>query len=57
MEAANIVEILRGAGPDGMHVDDICQAIVDLRPKSSVNLPDTKNLTPERLGKCTSYPI
>ncbi|KAJ8475165.1 hypothetical protein ONZ51_g6743 [Trametes cubensis] len=49
MEAANIVEILRGAGPDGMHVDDICQAIVDLRPKSSVNLPDTKNLTPERL--------
>ncbi|KAI0324802.1 S-adenosyl-L-methionine-dependent methyltransferase [Cubamyces sp. BRFM 1775] len=49
MEAAHVVEILRGAGSEGMHVDDICQAIVDLRPKSSVTCQDTKNLTPERL--------
>lgn len=54
MEAAHVAEILKEAGPEGMHVDDICRAIIDLRPKSSVACPDTKNLTSERLGEYSS---
>ncbi|KAI0653625.1 S-adenosyl-L-methionine-dependent methyltransferase [Cubamyces menziesii] len=49
MEAAHVVEILREAGPGGMQVDDIYQAIISLRPVNLVASPDTKNLTSERL--------
>ncbi|KAH9888541.1 S-adenosyl-L-methionine-dependent methyltransferase [Cubamyces lactineus] len=48
MEEAHVVEILRGAGPEGMHVNDIHRAVVDLRPPSAA--PDPTILTPERLG-------
>ncbi|KAI0324796.1 S-adenosyl-L-methionine-dependent methyltransferase [Cubamyces sp. BRFM 1775] len=48
MEEAHIVEILRDAGPQGMHVNDIHRAVVDLRPQSAT--PDPAVLTPERLG-------
>ncbi|KAH9888543.1 S-adenosyl-L-methionine-dependent methyltransferase [Cubamyces lactineus] len=48
MEAAHIVEVLREAGPNGMHVDDLCQSVKELRPDTSV--PDAANLSPERLG-------
>ena len=34
METANVVEILREAGPGGMHVRDILTNILDLLPKS-----------------------
>ena len=34
METANVVEILREAGPEGLHVKDIYANIVDLLPKN-----------------------
>ncbi|KAH9925876.1 S-adenosyl-L-methionine-dependent methyltransferase [Epithele typhae] len=34
METANVVEILKEAGPEGMHVKDIYDAILDLLPKN-----------------------
>lgn len=34
METANVVEILREAGPEGMHVKDIYTNIMDLLPKN-----------------------
>ncbi|KAH9888549.1 hypothetical protein C8Q73DRAFT_189013 [Cubamyces lactineus] len=37
------------AGPDGMHADDIYQAIISLRPTRSIASLDKKNLTLERL--------
>ena len=60
MEAAHVVEILKETGPDGMHADDIYQAIIGLRPTSFIASLDKKNLTLERLGVClpcfTDYP-
>ncbi|KAL7277477.1 hypothetical protein ACG7TL_008398 [Trametes sanguinea] len=48
LEEAHIVEILREAGPGGLHVRDIHRAIVDLRPEASP--PDPAVFTPSRLG-------
>ncbi|KAJ8475150.1 hypothetical protein ONZ51_g6737 [Trametes cubensis] len=41
MEAAHIVEILREAGPQGMHVDGIHRWVVDLRPQNAQPNPAT----------------
>ncbi|KAI0653620.1 S-adenosyl-L-methionine-dependent methyltransferase [Cubamyces menziesii] len=49
MEAAHIVEILREAGPNGMHVKDLCRSVKELRPGEK-DAPDQENLNPERLG-------
>ncbi|KAI9063980.1 S-adenosyl-L-methionine-dependent methyltransferase [Trametes sanguinea] len=48
LEEAHIVEILRETGPTGLHVRDIHQAIIELRPETSP--PDLAVFTPSRLG-------
>lgn len=49
LETANIVEILREAGSEGLHVSNILKAVLDLRPKVHVNQGEGP-LTPSRLG-------
>lgn len=51
LEAAHIVEILREAGPQGLHVREICRLVAELRPKSAAGKPE--NLTSTRLGERT----
>ncbi|KAI0364842.1 S-adenosyl-L-methionine-dependent methyltransferase [Pilatotrama ljubarskyi] len=48
IEAAHIPEILREAGPQGLHVKDIQRSVTELRPKNA--LPDPAIFTPPRLG-------
>ena len=52
MEAANIVEILRDAGPGGLHVRNIHRLVMELRTnfKTAAAPPDTSPLTPAHLG-------
>ncbi|KAI0780304.1 S-adenosyl-L-methionine-dependent methyltransferase [Fomes fomentarius] len=47
LETANIVDILREAGPDGLHVNDILKAVLELRPKAQGRSP----LTPSDLSR------
>ncbi|KAI0653621.1 S-adenosyl-L-methionine-dependent methyltransferase [Cubamyces menziesii] len=49
MEQAHIVDILRHGDPQGMHVKDICAAIVNARPYNALS-PDPSILTPGRLS-------
>lgn len=57
METANVVEILREAGPGGMHVKDILTNILDLLPKSvDPKIPTALNVTHLSLY-CSLYPI
>ncbi|KAI0324800.1 S-adenosyl-L-methionine-dependent methyltransferase [Cubamyces sp. BRFM 1775] len=49
LEAAHIVEILREAGPQGLHVKDIHRSVVELRPKTAP-APDPETFTVARLG-------
>lgn len=49
IETANIVEILREAGPAGLHVDDILKTVLELRPKS-VSPQRESPLTSAKLG-------
>ena len=39
LEAAHIVEILREAGPAGLHVKDILRSVLDLRTNSKTATP------------------
>ncbi|KAI0761039.1 S-adenosyl-L-methionine-dependent methyltransferase [Trametes elegans] len=48
LEAAHVVEILREAGPQGLHVRDIHRAIIESRPKGSP--PDPAIFNVSRLG-------
>ncbi|RPD57857.1 S-adenosyl-L-methionine-dependent methyltransferase [Lentinus tigrinus ALCF2SS1-7] len=50
METANIVEILREAGPDGLHVDSLLKQILELRPKARNAPVGDGPLTPVNLG-------
>ncbi|PIL29528.1 hypothetical protein GSI_08336 [Ganoderma sinense ZZ0214-1] len=51
LEAANIVEILREAGPGGLHVREILRLVLELRTNSETAAPpDTVPLTPAHLG-------
>ncbi|KAM5545245.1 hypothetical protein V8D89_001356 [Ganoderma adspersum] len=51
LEAANIVEILREAGPGGLHVREIRRLVLDLRTNSKDAAPaDTVPLTPAHLS-------
>ncbi|KAM5545248.1 hypothetical protein V8D89_001359 [Ganoderma adspersum] len=51
LEAANIVEILREAGPVGLHVREIHRLVLDLRTNSKTAAPpDTVPLTPAHLS-------
>ncbi|KAJ8475167.1 hypothetical protein ONZ51_g6741 [Trametes cubensis] len=49
LEAAHIVEILREAGPQGLHVKDIHRSVIELRPKTAP-APDPDTFTAARLG-------
>ncbi|RPD58012.1 S-adenosyl-L-methionine-dependent methyltransferase [Lentinus tigrinus ALCF2SS1-7] len=49
METANVVEILREAGPEGLHVDELLKQILALRPKTNPAAGDGP-LTPAHLG-------
>ncbi|KAI0666974.1 S-adenosyl-L-methionine-dependent methyltransferase [Trametes maxima] len=49
LEAAHIPEILREAGPEGLHVKDLHRSVVALRPRDCVR-PDPAIFNPERLG-------
>ncbi|CDO72696.1 hypothetical protein BN946_scf184985.g116 [Trametes cinnabarina] len=48
LEHAHIVEILREAGPQGLHVRDIHRSIIELRPENA--RPDPAIFTAARLG-------
>ncbi|OSC97043.1 S-adenosyl-L-methionine-dependent methyltransferase [Trametes coccinea BRFM310] len=48
LEAAHIVEILREAGPQGLHVRDIQRSVIELRPENA--RPDPATFTAARLG-------
>ncbi|EJF57429.1 S-adenosyl-L-methionine-dependent methyltransferase [Dichomitus squalens LYAD-421 SS1] len=51
LEAANIVEILREAGPEGLHVREIYRLVLDLRANSkTATTADTVPLTPAHLS-------
>ena len=53
LEAANIVEILREAGPGGLHVQEIHRLVMELRTNSKTAPPplaETVPLTPARLS-------
>ncbi|PIL29530.1 hypothetical protein GSI_08338 [Ganoderma sinense ZZ0214-1] len=51
LEAANIVEILREAGPNGLHVQEILRLVLELRTNSKTATPtDTVPLTPAHLS-------
>ncbi|RPD57862.1 S-adenosyl-L-methionine-dependent methyltransferase [Lentinus tigrinus ALCF2SS1-6] len=50
METANIVEILREAGPEGLHVDSLLKQILELRPKARNAAVGDGPLTPAHLG-------
>ncbi|KAM5545242.1 hypothetical protein V8D89_001353 [Ganoderma adspersum] len=52
LEAANIVEILREAGPGGLHVQEIHRLALKLRTNSKTAAPpEMVSLTPARLGR------
>ncbi|PIL29532.1 hypothetical protein GSI_08340 [Ganoderma sinense ZZ0214-1] len=51
LEAANIVEILREAGPGGLHVQEILRLVLELRTNSKTAAPpETVPLTPVHLS-------
>ena len=51
LETANIVEILREAGPGGLHVKEIHRQIFELRTNLKTAAPaDTAPLTPANLS-------
>ena len=51
LEAANIVEILRDAGPGGLHVQEIHRLVMELRTNSKTAAPpEMVSLTPDRLS-------
>ncbi|KAI0737217.1 S-adenosyl-L-methionine-dependent methyltransferase [Daedaleopsis nitida] len=49
IETANIVEILREAGPEGLHVDDLLKTVLELRPKTTSPQRESP-LTSSKLG-------
>ena len=54
MEAANVVEVLREAGPEGMHVKDIYTSIMNLLPQDAVPKVPTM-LSPTNLSQSLRF--
>ena len=52
LEATNIVEILREAGPEGLHVKEIHRLVLEMRTNvKGAASADTAPLTPAHLSK------
>ncbi|TBU37557.1 O-methyltransferase [Dichomitus squalens] len=51
LESANVVEILREAGPDGLHVEEIASKAGGLHRKTEDGRPGPVSLDPAKLGR------